>query len=689
MGFLFPLFLLAGLTIAIPLIIHLVNLRQFKKELFPNVRFLRELNISSKQSSKLRRKWLLLSRILFLLALVLAFAQPVFKSKAAKSMMIDPVQVLYLDNSMSMSLEREGQTALTWAKEEASNLVRQAASDQNFVLVTCDRFFWSGPLSKEATLAEIKRIELTPQRASLQDFANLLLSQSQQSGRALLRQVYIFSDFQKSSLVSNKELLDSLPHVRAFLYPIQGKEPLNAFVDSVWLPMTDSLGEAPGMGRLAFRVKRNRVDKKQNLPFKVQVNDQTVMAQSMAFSKGDSIIVQSLPLEKWSKEWLKIAMILDDQAVAFDDTFRLATHVPSGFSALVLSSRNQMNPYLLAAFKSMPGVNSKLVSPADLKQEPLSRYSLIVVQDGNDLDVATAELLKSFFSSGGHLLFFPGREGLSRQNEALNALSGLQLSRLDTSRQEVVVLEKEHPLIKDLFLQIPEQVQLPMVTESYPIQSGASASRQDIMSFASGQPLLTQLNMDRGVFYLVSSPLSDQSSNFPLSYFFAPILYKMTIPSGISNDYHSFIGSSLPIWMSGRQSKNDGGVVRLIKGGQDWIPQQKVSGRGLAVYAGQSAHQAGFYYLVQGEEAQDTTWLGMNHHLLESKLNWADPQEVEATLMGAEVFWLNAKKVKEQGWHSESGSFPLWKVALILALIALMIETGLLLRGNAPKTASF
>src|ERR1035438_6940578 len=80
-SFLYPLFLVAGLSLGIPVLIHLFNLRKYKVVLFPHTRFLKTIQLNSRKQSQVRYKWLLATRLLFLAALVLAFAQPFFRSE--------------------------------------------------------------------------------------------------------------------------------------------------------------------------------------------------------------------------------------------------------------------------------------------------------------------------------------------------------------------------------------------------------------------------------------------------------------------------------------------------------------------------------------------------------------------------------------------------------------------------------
>ena len=100
MQFKHPEFLYALFALIIPILVHLFQLRRFKKVLFTNVQFLKQVEIQTRKSSQIK-KWLtLLARLLAFAAIILAFAQPFFTSKNSAVQTQDTV--IYLDNSFSM-----------------------------------------------------------------------------------------------------------------------------------------------------------------------------------------------------------------------------------------------------------------------------------------------------------------------------------------------------------------------------------------------------------------------------------------------------------------------------------------------------------------------------------------------------------------------------------------------------------
>ena len=109
MSFLNPLVLLALAAAAIPLLIHLLNLRKPQQVDFSSLTFIKELQRSTMQRVKIKQ-WLLLAlRTLALLFLILAFARPTLTGNLAGVLGGQGPAALgvVVDTSPSMAL-REG-----------------------------------------------------------------------------------------------------------------------------------------------------------------------------------------------------------------------------------------------------------------------------------------------------------------------------------------------------------------------------------------------------------------------------------------------------------------------------------------------------------------------------------------------------------------------------------------------------
>ncbi len=86
----------------VPILVHLFQLRRFKTSFFTNVRFLKELAVQTRKSSKIKKRLLLTTRLLLLTCVILAFAQPFFEAKDSKNATNE--MYIVLDNSFSMQL---------------------------------------------------------------------------------------------------------------------------------------------------------------------------------------------------------------------------------------------------------------------------------------------------------------------------------------------------------------------------------------------------------------------------------------------------------------------------------------------------------------------------------------------------------------------------------------------------------
>jgi len=103
MSFVSPLFLYGLFALAIPILIHLINFRRYRKVWFTNVRFLAEIKQERQRQSHLKQWILLAIRLLIVAFLVFAFAQPYLPStlNSDKKQHQQGVSI-FIDNSFSM-----------------------------------------------------------------------------------------------------------------------------------------------------------------------------------------------------------------------------------------------------------------------------------------------------------------------------------------------------------------------------------------------------------------------------------------------------------------------------------------------------------------------------------------------------------------------------------------------------------
>ena len=124
--------------LAIPIVIHLFNFRRYKKIIFTKVDFLKQIEQSSQTGNVLKKRLILLSRLLALAALILAFAQPFIPVKNQKQLKGQYSISLFIDNSYSMNVTGIEGPLLEAAKNRARAIVAASDPSSQFNLVTSD-----------------------------------------------------------------------------------------------------------------------------------------------------------------------------------------------------------------------------------------------------------------------------------------------------------------------------------------------------------------------------------------------------------------------------------------------------------------------------------------------------------------------------------------------------------------------
>ena len=100
MSFLFPAFLIGGLAVAVPIVLHLLRRAHVPRVSFSDIRFLQSARVAQSRRRRLQELFLLALRIATLLLLAFAFARPFLSDAVATDC---PATVVLVDTSFSLS----------------------------------------------------------------------------------------------------------------------------------------------------------------------------------------------------------------------------------------------------------------------------------------------------------------------------------------------------------------------------------------------------------------------------------------------------------------------------------------------------------------------------------------------------------------------------------------------------------
>lgn len=669
-SFLYPLFLVAGAALAIPVLIHLFNLRKYKTILFPHTRFLKNIQLNSRKQSQVRYKLLLATRLLFLASLILAFAQPFFNSAVNKNEG-NKLKIIYLDNSYSMSVKKGARSMLDIAKEAARRQVQQAAPGTRFVLLTNDR-----PVSYRAEPADkvYSQVNLT-EPTSAAKTVNQVLANAQ----SILRtegtkgaDVYYYSDFQQYSFaaVPEKALME---HITFYGLPVQADEVADVYIDTAWL--TTPVLQTGKSNYIVVHSKLTGKAPAENPVLNLMINGQVKSAASLNFD-GKEDRFDTLNFQVNDARWQGITLTINDPALKYDDTFRITARSSPNLSVMVLNE-GQLNPFIQAAFRAYNGFR---LNQVDIGNAPKNwnDYNLVILNGITHLDEVMGRTLNEALQMGQSVCIFPGRTANFQQiNEGLKLAGDIRITALDTAMQTATTLQQGSALIKDLFEKIPDNVQLPAANWHYALAAGLSANQQSVLSFRNGDAFLARYTPSRGQLYICATAADLQSGNFPGSYFFTPFLYQMAIQSSSSSVYAVTAGAQQPVYLTSAVTA-ERNTIHIYGQGMDIIPPQRPNGAGLDVFLDQSVQQPGFYAL--SAPGADTTQVALNQDKSESLLQFRDISALKKEWTGDQVKWMSIGESGHITDAGNNGNLPLWKVCVILAIVMLAAETFLLAR---------
>ena len=332
MNFLYPTFLLALFAIAIPIIIHLFNFRRFKKVLFTNVRFLKEVKQQTRAKSQLKHLLVLASRILAISCLVLAFAQPYIPVEKNQKIVKENVVSIYIDNSFSMDAVNSEGRLLEQAKLFAQEIATGFKPTDRYQLLTNN---FDGRqqrlLNQDEFLEQVDNVSMS---SHVRSVADVIQRQDEvfQSGTADGKRSFIVSDFQESNTDFQQVTADS--SVLYTLVPIASQDRANLYLDSCWFESPIRRANQPD--KLLVRVRNISDNGYDNIPLKLMING-TQKALGSCSVGGNSYVDVPLSFTVNEPGMVNAVVSLTDYPVTFDDAFYFNYEIASSVKVLCIS----------------------------------------------------------------------------------------------------------------------------------------------------------------------------------------------------------------------------------------------------------------------------------------------------------------------------------------------------------------
>jgi hypothetical protein len=664
MQFLYPSFLFALSLVAIPIIIHLFNFRKYKKVVFSDIRFLRQLTEQTKKQQKIKDWLILLCRVLAISFLVFAFAQPFIPAKESQQLAADAYTSVYIDNSYSMqALGKEG-SLLDAAKQKAKKIIEAHPASQSFQLLSND---FEGKhqriVSAKEMLQMIDEIEPSYTHRNLQEVYARQKSLEQQAS-ATLGRTYWLSDFQK-----NMEPLpiQSDSNVAVYWVPFKGVQQQNIWIDSAWF--SDPFLRKGNQNKLHVRVKNNSESSFENQALVLKIDGVQKAIQNITCAAQQRVEVV-IPFSLNDYLWHQLAVSITDYPIVFDDVYYLSARAQESLPLLLINDRAEVSAiqkvYGLDAFYALKEV---LVNQIDYQS--FSKQALIILNEPNAISSGLQMELLKFVKEGGVLLYIPASNptDLNSIQQFLGQL-GVQQSNKQQGSVQLGTIETQDALFAQVFAKSPEWLSLPVVNAYWQLQAIGNSSRT-LIQLKNEKPYLLRTKMGKGSTYFLASNLQEEESSLSKHALFVPLMLNLPLQRNHALTSSFVLGEKSSFSFEGDLREK---ILNLKNGNlSHLISVQTKDGLNYGSLSGQ-IKEAGVFSLMA--EEKEIGKLAFNYPRMESEQGFLDPKE-RAESMGANLLEQDISMLKSNMERELKGT-QFWKLALFLALLFLLSEMALI-----------
>lgn len=669
MQFVYPTFLWALAAVGIPVIIHLFHFRRYKKIVFSDIRFLKQLQEQNKSKQKLRDILVLICRMLAIAAIVVAFAQPFIPVGESASGAPKNIS-LFVDNSFSMNAEGEEGPLLEMAKSKARAIVEAYGNNDQFQILTNNL---SGSeqrlVNKTEAIARIDAIVPVFASASMDEITARQQSALANAGEQQ-RAAYFISDFQASQFKFNRVTADSL--LRYHFIPVQNKQAVNVSVDSVYLltPFVKS-GEAIN---LQIRLTNHGAEAIEGAVAKVSLNGVQKALLNLNMGAGETI-TSVASITPSNSEWQQGEVSVTDYPITFDDKLYFAFKPVSRYRVLYIGKGNK---YIHAVFGDDAGYELTETSQGNINYQALSQYQLLILDEPTEITSGMALELDKYLQQNGQLLLVPGEE---ISTSVLSFATQHQLPSFGSLMEQklrVAAINIKHPLFKGVFKKVSENQDMPTVSKHYPLQKQSNTRGEGIITLNNGSELLWYTPTGKGNIYQLAVPLQDGFSNLQMHSVFVPMMLNMSMGATKGAPLYMVIGRNKQLVLPGEATPEQ----KLLRIGnkQQELVTELMQLQGQKVIPVDAINTPGWFDVTEKGNNKIIAVAAFNSNRQESSMRFLEADELKkqtSSWMFADVMDGEARVLKAQISEQLSGK-TFWRWFIWAALLFICAEIVLL-----------
>ncbi|RKR13304.1 putative membrane protein (TIGR02226 family) [Maribacter vaceletii] len=631
MLFKYPDLLWGLFLLVIPIIIHLFQLRKFKKTPFTNVKLLQEVIAESRKSSSIKKWLLLLSRLGIIAALILAFAQPFLASKTA---LAKKETVIYIDNSFSMQATTENGTLLNSSIQE---LLKAIPKNEKISLFTNNKVY------KNVTIKEIQNNLLSLEHSTSQlplDAILLKASTLFSDNTSSIKNSIVISDFQENMAAIK---LDSLQKSNTNFIVKRPSNISNISIDSLYLKEVRD-------ENLNIIAKLTSATDTESTPVSLYNNNKLIAKTAAVFNNNKKATVTfTIP----KNETIHGKLHIVDKGLKYDNNLYFNLAIAPKIKVLVIGKNNSF----LNRIYTKDKFSLKSLSLKNLNYSLLQKQNTIVLNELATIPNSLTTALHSFTKEGGTLIIIPDVTINTNSYKTLtSSYYNSSLQKNINKEQKIANITFNHPLYTNVFEKKVTNFQNPITKTNYTINSNAPT----VLSYQNNAAFLIG---SKG-FYLFSASLSKENSNFKNSPLIVPTFYSMATQSLKLPKLYTQLGTNTTLDLNVSLGKDQ--ILKVKKGEYQFIPRQISLANKVSLSFFDNPTQDGTYQIINKENIIQN--ISFNYPRKESNLLYVPLENLNAKSVGSSIENLFTEMQKNNSINA------LWKWFVILALLFVFLE---------------
>ena len=622
----------------VPILVHLFQLRRFKKEYFTNVQFLKALSVQTRKSSKIK-KWLLLScRLLLLASIIIAFAQPFFLAKDNKNASNE--LYIILDNSFSMQAKGKKGELL---KRSVQELLENTPANTRFSLLTNSESYWN---------TDIKEIQNTLQNldySAIPFQLDNLIAKVKAHKSIFKKDIIVISD---AVGIDKKQLKNIGKNENPYFVIPKAEQKNNVAIDSVYINETlENFYE--------IEVKLSSYgESTKEVPIAIY-NQNKLIAKTLAnFETKQKTVHFTIP-----KQVFHGYVSITDNGLGYDNVLYFSISKTKKAKTICIGEP-QKNGFLSRIFTN-DEFDFNTTTLSSLEYNTIEKQDVIILNELDEIPQALQTTLKSVVEKGANLIVIPSRKSsLTNMNAFLTIFGKLQFNSLVNLEKRITRINFEHPLFNGVFENKITNFQYPKTNSSFEISGVNSGALyyEDQTSF------LTSLPNANSTVYVFSGPINTDNSNFQQSPLIVPTFYKMAVSNHNNGIIALTIGNENPFWTDVVLSKD--AVLTVKNKTEQFIPIQQILNNKVKLIFNDYPEKAGNFEIYNQNEGLEN--ISFNYNRSESNLENSNENALTAYKT------LDSIATVFDTLQTERTDNQIWKWFAIFALLFMATEIAII-----------